>query len=37
MSKLKDGLKNEPSFFYYSSNINIDSFELDTLDLNKIR
>jgi len=36
MSKLKDGLKNEPSFFYYSSNINI-VFWLDTLDLNTRR
>ena len=41
MSELKDGSKNEPSFFYYSSNINIVFFfwggGLDTLDLNKRR
>ena len=37
MSELKDGSKNEPSFFYYSLNINIGFWGLDTLDLNKRR
>ena len=37
MSKLKDGSKNEPSFFYYSLNINIGFLGLGALDLNKRR
>ena len=32
MSKLKDGLKNEPSFFYYLSNINIDSLLISVFE-----